>query len=170
MRRSKSYERPARPRTPERKWTRNARHLVDKTKKNHVYATPIRKKQLEPPIIEEFVEEVPRYVRPLMEEKEAAEGPVIDLSTEVEFSSKVGRGQLAREDSLTTMLKRELSKKERALPEYVEPKDPIIRELQEFLKIEPKEGSQNGSNNSTSNTINSNGTVIEEEKEVSVGS
>ncbi|EFO90121.1 hypothetical protein CRE_24742 [Caenorhabditis remanei] len=194
MRRSKSYERPGRPRTPEKRWSRNARSLVDKSKKiNAIYATPIRKKitsnaVVAPPIIEEFVEEVPRYVRPLKtveevkvevvkEEEEDKEEllspglvPVIDLSTEIEFSSatttaKVERPKLAREDSLTELLKRQLSTKNHLkireeLPEYVEPKDPIIRELQEFLKIEPKSSEEN-SQNSTSNSIE------KERKEVS---
>uniref|UniRef100_A0A1I7U461 SH2 domain-containing protein n=1 Tax=Caenorhabditis tropicalis TaxID=1561998 RepID=A0A1I7U461_9PELO len=177
MRRSKSYEKPGRPRTPEKKWTRNARSLVDKSKKiNAIYATPIRKKitlnaVVEPPIIEEFMEEVPRYARSLRKEeqkkeekeeekmKEMNQIPVIDMSTEIEFSSKVERpiGKLIREDSLTSLLKRQLSsknhhKKRDELPEYVEPKDPIIKELQEFLKIEPKSSEEN-SQNSTSNSI-----------------
>ncbi|CAL2028914.1 unnamed protein product [Caenorhabditis brenneri] len=185
MRRSKSYERPGRARTPEKRWMRNARSLVDKTKKQHVYATPIRQKItsnaiVNSPIIEEFSEEVPRYVRPLKTEetvtktvketkievkekeeveKEKEQIPVLDMSTEIEFSSKIERpiGKLTREDSLTELLKRQLSSKNHhkireELPEYVEPKDPIIKELQEFLKIEPK-SSEESSHNSTSNSI-----------------
>lgn len=188
MRRSKSYERPNVTRLPEKKWIRNTRSLVDKSRKiNPIYATPIRKKitskaSVEPPIIEEFSEEVPRYVRPLktfksseeiiIEEKEKENKkeemkviPVIDMSTEVEFSSKVERsiGKLAREDSLTSLLKRQLSSKNRRknreeLPEYVEPKDPIMKELQEFLKIEPKSSEEN------SNSQNSTLTSIEKER------
>ncbi|ULU12808.1 hypothetical protein L3Y34_015803 [Caenorhabditis briggsae] len=181
MRRSKSYEKPGRSQTPEKRWSRNARSLVDKSKKsNAIYATPNRKKKMtskasvEPPIIEEFSEEMPRYVRPLRseepnkdevkeEEKEELSVnlvPVIDMSTEIEFSSKVDRqiGKLQREDSLTSLLKRQLSSKmtqvkiRDELPEYVEPKDPIIKELQEFLKIEPKSSDEN-SQNSTSTSI-----------------
>ncbi|CAI2301135.1 unnamed protein product [Caenorhabditis sp. 36 PRJEB53466] len=173
MRRSKSYERPGRPRTPEKKWTRNARNLVNKAKEiNPVYATPIRKKvpaKVQPPIIEEFVEEVPRYVRPLRTAPE--EVPVIDLSTEVEFSSKVPDKprEFKREDSLTSLLKRQLSsKKERLLPEYVEPKDPIIKELQEFLKIAPKPESQTetastGESSSSTRSTSTTSTVIQKD-------
>lgn len=199
MRRSKSYERPNVTRLPEKKWIRNTRSLVDKSRKiNPIYATPIRKKitskaSVEPPIIEEFSEEVPRYVRPLktfksseeiiIEEKEKENKkeemkviPVIDMSTEVEFSSKVERsiGKLAREDSLTSLLKRQLSSKNRRknreeLPEYVEPKDPIMKELQEFLKIEPKSSEENSnSQNSTLTSIEKERKEESEEKEKAV--
>uniref|UniRef100_A0A8R1EA47 Uncharacterized protein n=2 Tax=Caenorhabditis japonica TaxID=281687 RepID=A0A8R1EA47_CAEJA len=176
MRRSKSYERPVRPRTPERKWARNAKNLTENSKIiNPVYATPIRKKvklitSVEPPIIEEFAEEVPKYVRAeeqVIEKKEKKDGeqlendkvlpvPLIDLSTEVEFSSsKKVEKSLAREDSLTSLLKRQLSsKKEQVLPEYVEPKDPIIKELQEFLKIEPKSSDEPSVSNSANSSSN----------------
>ncbi|CAB3407994.1 unnamed protein product [Caenorhabditis bovis] len=185
MRRSRSFDKsrnaPPRPRTP----SRNARHFVDR-KKETLYATP--KKIVEIPKIEEF-KELPKYVKnDDVTATTSTSTATIDMSTEQEFNSssdKVKKVEqqlttlrLAREDSLTNLLKRHLSQKAKTaesteetveeeltpkLPEYVEPKDPIVKELQEFLNIAPKTESKENEKYekaSSSPTISTSSTIV----------
>ncbi|CAI5437687.1 unnamed protein product [Caenorhabditis angaria] len=159
--RSKSYDH-----RHDKNHHRSAKSVINVRKKEAIYATPIKKNKLDQ--IEEFVE-LPKYLRCEEASTSTTTPPTIEIgSNEKEFTTKVEKVEeklralkLAREDSLSNLLKKQLKIKEvdkkeeeekekeiieqennieeSSLPSYVEPKDPIIKELQEFLKIEPAE-------------------------------